>query len=328
MAMWAVQGIGLLVNTIQGIAQQRQQNAQLSQMAQQNMAAANKLKAGMDKGLNIKPGGIMGGPSTSIYVDYPEKAFDNLHKLQTGNLSEKMGLESNLRKDFGELKNNFYKENHLKTEFGAKGKGEVVLDDTGKPQVMKGPESADQRAIRENYEAQNRLQLANKHAEQMDQFTKAEAEKCKAFLQNKAGQLNDPAVQNELQKMIVEGKKKALKIQQDQEEERWRADMPPSEEIEGQLQLGLNTKREMENRHVESEEKSPDHQQILDYNREFAAAAAEEKNVINAKKSDDNFLLDPRKMMAMATAPPKQRFDEVLPGHLTESLFQLGIYQV
>ena len=328
MAMWAVQGIGLLINTIQGISQQKQQNAQLQQMAQQNMAAANKLKAGMDKGLNIKPGGIMGGPSTSIYVDYPDKAFDNLHKMQTGNLSEKMGLESNLRKDFGELKNNFFKDNHFKTEFGAQGKGQVLLDDSGKPQVMKGPESADHKAVRESFESQNRLQLANKHAEQLDQFTKAEAEKCKAFLQNKAAHLTDPAVQNELQKMIVEGKKKSLKMQQDHEEERWRADMPPDAEIESQLQLGLSSKREMENRHVEAEEKSPDHQKILDYNMEFAAATAEEKNVINAKKSDDNFLLDPRKMMAMASAPPKQRFDEVLPGHLTESLFQLGVYQV
>lgn len=327
MAIWAVQGIGMLINTIQGLAQQRQQQAQLNQMQQQTMAQAAKLKAGMDKGgLNIKPGGIMGGPSTSIHVNYPEQAYDNLHKLQTGNLGERMGLESTLRKDFGDLKNNFFKENHYKTEFGAQGKGQIVLDDNGKPQVMKGPESADHRAVRENFEAQNRLALANKHAEAMDAFTRGEAEKCKQFLQNNQAHLGDPAVQAELQKMIVAGKKKSLKMHQEHDDERWRADMP--EEIHGEMQMGMTQLRDMERRHVESEETSPDHQKILDFNREFANEMADQRAALAAKKDENNFLMDPRKMMAMATAPPKQRFDEVLPGHLTESLFQLGVYQV
>lgn len=328
MAMWAVQGIGLLINTIQGMSAQRQQQAQLNQMAQQNMAQANKLKASMNNGLNIKPGGIMAGPSMSIHVDYPEKAFSNLHNMQTGNLAEKMGLDSKMSKQFGEMKDNFFKENHYKTEFGSQGKGTVVVDDAGKPQVMKGAENTDQRAIRENFEAQNRLALANKHSSAMDAFTRGEAEKCRNFLQNNQAHLNDPGIQSEMQKMIVDGKKKSLKLQQDHEEERWRAEMPPSEEIQTQVELGMTTKREMEQRHVAMEENSPDHQQILDYNREYAAACAEERNIISAKKSDDNFLLDPRKMMAMTSAPPQQRFDEVLPGHLTESLFQLGVYQV
>ena len=324
--MWAVMGIGMLVNTIQGAAQARQQNAQLAQMQQQNLAQANKLKAGMQNGLNIKPGGIMAGPSTSIYVDYPDQAFKNFNQLQQGNLSERMGLESKLRKDFGDMKNNFFKDNHYKTEFGKR--AELVLDDKGRPQIMPGAESSDHKMVRENFEAQNRLALANKHAEQMDAFTRGEADKAKSFLQNNAAHLNDPGVQSELQKMIVAGKKKSLKIQQDQDDEKWRVDMPPTEEIQDGIQMGMNDLREMEKRHVESEEKSTDHQAILDYNRDFAAACAEEKNTISAKKSDDNFLLDPRKMMAMATEAPPKRFDEVLPGHLTEQLFQMGVYSV
>lgn len=324
--MWAVMGIGMLINTIQGASQVRQQSAQMNQLAQQNMAAANKLKAGMNNGLNLKGGGIMGGPSMSIHVDYPERAFKSLHDLQTGNLSERMGLESSLRKDFGELKNKFFKDHHYKTEFGAQGKGELVLNDHGKPQVMKGGENGDQRAVREHFEAQNRLALANKHAEQMDAFTKAEAEKCKSFLQNNQAHLTDPGVQSELQKMIVAGKKKSLKLQQEQDDERWKADMP--EEIQGEMQMGLQDLRNMEQRHVESEEKSPAHQEILDYNQEYAAACADQRAALAAKKSDQNFLMDPRKMMAMASAPPQPRFDEVLPGHLTEQLFQMGIYQV
>ena len=324
--MWAVMGIGMLVNTIQGASQARQQNAQLAQMQQQNLAAAQKLKAGMQNGLNIKPGGIMAGPSTSIYVDYPEQAFKNFNQLQNNNLSERMGLESKLRSDFGDAKNSFFKDNHYKTEFGKR--AELVLDDGGRPQVMKGAENSDHRLVRENFEAQNRLALANKHAEQMDAFTRGEADKARNFLQNNSAHLNDPGVQAELQKMIVAGKKKSLKLQQEQDDEKWRVDMPPTEEIQEMIQLGMTDLREMEKRHVESEEKSTDHQMILDYNRDFAAACSEQKEAISEKKADDNFLLDPRKMMAMATEAPPKRFDEVLPGHLTEQLFQMGIYQV
>ncbi len=324
--MWAVMGIGMLVNTIQGASQARQQNAQLAQMQQQNLAAANKMKAGMQNGLGIKPGGIMAGPSTSIYVDYPEQAFKNFNQLQSGNLSERMGLESKLNKNLGNMKDSFFKENHFKTEFGKR--AELVLDDNGRPQVQKGPESADQRMVRENFEAQNRNALASKHADQMDAFTKGEADKARTFLQNNAAHLTDPGIQSELQKMIVDGKKKSLKLQQEQDDEKWRSDMPQTDEIKEGLQMGMKDLRDMEKRHVESEEKSPDHQAILDYNREFASACAEEKNTISAKKSDDNFLLDPRKMMAMTTEAPKKRFDEVLPGHLTEQLFQMGVYQV
>lgn len=326
--MWAVQGIGLLINTIQGMAQKQQQSAQLAQMQAKTMAQAAKLKAGMDKGLNIKGGGIMGGPSTSIYVDFPEKAYKGFQELQQGNLSERMGLESSLRKDFGDSKNEFFKDHHYKTEFGSQGKGKVVLGADGKPEVKLGAESADLKAARDAFEAQNRKDIADKHASQLDKFTRGEADKCKDFLRQNAACLTDPGVHSELQKMIVAGKKKSLKLQQDQEEERWKSDMPPTEEIQGQVEFGMTQLRDMGQRHVRSEEASPDHAEILNYHEEFAQAAAEERGKIEATKADNNFLLDPRKMMAMASAPPEQRFDKVLPGHLTESLFQMGVYEV
>lgn len=328
MAMWAVQGIGLLINTIQGIAQKQQQTAQLAKMQAQTMAQAAKLKAGMDKGLNIKGGGIMGGPSTSLYVDFPDKAYNSFHDLQQNNLSERMGLESSMRGDLGKAKDGFFKDSHYKTEFGSQGSGKVVLGADGKPEVMRGAETDAQRAVREGFEAQNRKELANKHASQVDKFTQSEAEKCKNFLRDNISMLNDPGVHSELQKMIVAGKKKSLKLQQDQEEERWRIDMPPTDEIQGQVEMGMSQLRDMGERHLRSEETSPDQAEILQYNQEFARAAAEERGKIEEVKADSNFLLDPRKMMAMATKPEEKRFDQVLPGHLTESLFQMGVYSV
>ncbi len=32
-------------------------------------------------------------------------------------------------------------------------------------------------------------------------------------------------------------------------------------------------------------------------------------------------------MLQANAGPPKKRFDEVLPGYLTEALFQMGIYE-
>lgn len=326
--MWAVMGIGMLIQTIQGANQVNQQRQALLKQQKQTQAQINKLRKGLDSGLKIKKGAIMGGPSTSIYVEYPEQAHKNLHKMQSGNYSERMGLESQMRKDFGQMKDNFFKSNHYETSFGAQGKGEVLTDENGKPKVKQGPESPQHKAVRQNFEAQQRTQLGNKHAAQSEQFMKSEASKAKGFLGENAAMLGDPVVQGELQKMVVTGKKKALKIQQEQDDERWAAEMPPTEEIQGAVQMGLNDLRAMEQRHMEAEENSPDQEALLNYQQEFAQVAAREKDKIAEQKQSENFLMDPRKMMAMASAPPKtQRFDQVLPGYLTEQLFQLGIYE-
>ena len=93
----------------------------------------------------------------------------------------------------------------------------------------------------------------------MDRLTKQEAAKTKSFLADNAALLADAGVQAELQKMIVTSKKKALKLQQDQDDERWKSDMPPTKEIQETVELGLQDLRQMQQQHVESEMQSPDH---------------------------------------------------------------------
>lgn len=326
--MWAVMGIGMLIQTIQGASQVNQQRQALLKQAAVSQQQLQNLRKGHESGLNIKKGSIMGGPSTSIYVEYPQKAHDNLQRMQTGNYSERMGLESQMRKDFGQMKESFFKENHYETNFGAQGKGEVLTDEKGRPKPKQGAESPQHRTARQSFESQQRSQLGAKHGQQTEQFMKSESSKVRSFLGEHAALLGDPVVQGELQKMVVSGKKRALKLQQDQDDERWKIDMPPTTEIQEAVQLGLNDLRQMEQRHVEAEEKSPDHQALIDYQHEFAQVAAREKDKIQDQKQSENFLMDPRKMMAMASAPPKPpRFDEVLPGYLTEQIFQLGIYE-
>ena len=284
------------------------------------------LKGGLN---NFKPRSVFSGPDLSIHVDYPEQAYKNLNQMQQKHLGERHQIEGKLRQDFGKMKDSFFKDNHYETQFGAQGKGRVVTGQDGKPLPRQAPESPQQQAVRKHFESSQRLALADKHGKQMDGLVKQEAGKVKGFLGENAALLGDAGVQQELQKMIVTSKKKALKLQQDQDEERWRTDMPPTKEIQEAVGVGLQEVRQMEARHLAAEELSPDHQMILDYEKDFAAAMADERARAAAMKDENQFLMDPRKMMARAKqGPPRKRFDEVLPGYLTASLFQMGIYEV
>jgi hypothetical protein len=331
--IWAVMGVGMLINTIQGAKMRgklNKQNAALKQQfkqVEQEVARTTKsLKGGLD---NFKSDRISKGPSLSIHVEYPEQAYKNLNNLQKNNMKERMGKESQLRKGLNDMKSDFFKNNHYETEFGSQGKGRLLTDQSGKPKVKPGPETPQHKLVRQHHESSQRLSLANKHGQQMDSLTKQEAATTKAFLSDNVALLADAGVQAELQKMIVTSKKKALNLQQDQDEERWKTEMPPTKEIEEAVELGLRDLRQMDEQHVQSEMESPDHQAILDYEKEFAAAVAEEKTRLASQSQDKAFLMDPMQLMSRAkSGPPKKRFDEVLPGYLTASLFQMGIYEV
>jgi hypothetical protein len=328
--IWAVMGIGMLINTIQGAKMRskvNQQGAVLQQQMNQvraEMGRTNEsLKGGLD---NFKP--RFWGPNLSIHVDYPEQAYKNLNQMQQKHLQERNQMEGKLRQSFSQNKENFFKSHHYQTRFGEQGKGQVLTDRSGKPLLAKGAESPEHRAVRQHFESSQRLSLSDKHGKQLESLVKQEASQVKAFLNEKAALLGDAGVQQELQKMIVSSKKKALKLQQDQDEERWRVDMPPNKEIQEAVGVGLQEVRQMEARHVEFEETSPDHQAILQYERDFATAMADERARAAARKDENRFLMDPRKMRQRAMqGPPRRRFDEVLPGYLTASLFQMGIYQ-
>lgn len=330
--IWAVMGIGMLINTIQGAkarSQANQQGAavqqQMNQLKEEMGRTTDSLKGGLD---NFRPRSISQSPSLSIHVDYPEKSYKNLNQMQNKHLQERNQTEGQLRKELGGVKDEFFKKNHYATEFGSQGKSKVVTDQSGKPMVKSGPETPELKSARQNFESAQRMNLSQKHGAQMDSLVKQEAGTVRQFLGENAALLGDAGVQQELQKMIVNGKKKSLHLLQDQEEERWRSDMPPTGEIQELVGSNMKGMREMEERHVQAEEKSPDHQILLDFERDFAANMADERARAAAMKDEDKFLMDPRKMMLQAkTGPPQKRFDEVLPGYLTASLFEMGIYQ-
>lgn len=315
-------GIGLLINTIQGMSQANNARAQIAQMQRQTdqMAA--------DLSLLDRDEPELKSPITFDFKvpEYPEKAYKNLHQMQQNHFGERTQLEQSLQKELGQMKQEFFEENHYETKLGRDGKPEVASGKDGRPNPQKGPENPQQRLAREGFEAGKRQDLASKQADQKEAFTKKETQNVKQFLAQNATVLGDPVRQGELQRMIVDGKKKALKLQQEHEDERWKIDLPPSQEIMAKADQGLTQLREMEERHAEAEENSEDLQELLAWDREVSTAMQEEKKAARASRQDDNFLMDPRKMMATASAQKPENFSEVLPAYLTNALFEMGIY--
>ena len=141
--------------------------------------------------------------------------------------------------------------------------------------------------------------------------------------------LDNPYVHGELQKMVVNTKKKSLDLQQQHEDERWRADMPPSEEIAVKLDNGLKTLHDMDREHVQAEEDSPDAKELMEHDQKVAAILYDHKKNAQQEKTEENFTMDPRKMMAMAQQRREPRdVGQALPSYLTNAMYDLGVYSV
>ncbi len=165
--IWAVMGIGMLINTIQGAKMRSQANQQgaavqqqMNQLKEEMGRTTDSLKGGLD---NFRPRSVSQSPSLSIHVDYPEKAYKNLNEMQTKHLQQRHQVEGQMRKELGGVKEQFFQKNHYATEFGSQGKSRVTTDGGGKPLVKEGPENQELRTARQNFESAQRLNLANIH---------------------------------------------------------------------------------------------------------------------------------------------------------------------
>jgi len=129
--------------------------------------------------------------------------------------------------------------------------------------------------------------------------------------------------------MVVATKKRSLDLQQNQEDERWRVDMPPSEEIAAKLDSGLQKLHTMDRDHLAAEENSEDAKALIDHDEKVAGILYDHKKRAQDEKAEDNFALDPRKMMAMAQQrrEPKD-VGKSLPSYLTNAMYELGVYSV
>lgn len=324
--MWAMMGIGMLFNAIQGAGQRREAN--------EMMSAQNAENAKIMKSMQSQQTAMQDTSFTNMLQiqtglpEYPEENFNNLQDMQMGHLDARNAFTDQLSNDLQSAKTAFFEGNHYDTKLGADGKHEVAHEE-GKPNVKEGKENGDQKLARLTFEGQKKTELTEKHTAQKEQFINKERENFKEFLAMNRDQLQNPNVQGELQRLVVNTKKKSLELQQNHEDERWRVDMPPSEEIAARLDGGLKQLREMDQKHIQAEEDSPDARALAEHDQQVAAILYDKKRDAQQDKHSDEFMMDPRKMMAVAQQrrEPKD-VGEALPSYLTNAMYELGVYTV
>jgi hypothetical protein len=328
--MLPLMGVGLLIQTIQGVVANQQANqmraqhdAQLANMMRQSANTAqtqNLQKKEPSKTHNF------------IHFDapeFPEQNFKNLQEAQLGQAQKRNDTVQNLQQDLQKMKSEFLADHHYETEKAPDGKTKVTTDADGQPVVKKGPENNDSRLARLDFESTKKSALQEQHRDKHESFVSGEKQKFTEFLTQNRDHLNNPAIHGELQRMVVDSKKKALQLQQNQEDERWRVDMPPSEKIAHRLGQGINDLHTMDKEHMKFEEESPDAKELMNHDQKVAAILGEKRDEARQDKKEESFLMDPRKMAQRANSDHAPRdVGDSLPGYLTSSMYELGIYAV
>lgn len=258
---------------------------------------------------------------------YPESAHQNLQRMQEEHQQQRNQLGANLKQQVDDMKQEFFANNHYEIKPGPDGKPEVALNEQGQPNVQKGPEQPEHREARESFEGNKRNALAQRQSTEKDQFLTDQRQNVQNFLQANAAALDNPAVQAQLQQLIVTTQKKAFQLQQNHEDERWKDDLPPDSEIAATVEGGLAQMRNLEQQQAQTEENSPDMKDMMDHEQSLAAMLTEQKELARSQKEDTSFLQDPRKMMASSNQVNPD-FSQVLPSYLTNALYNMEIYEI
>lgn len=327
--MWALMGVGMLFNAIQGNAQA----AQAREMQQSQQAETQKMLKSMQAqqaSMNETPFSQMMEIQTGL-PEYPDENFNNLHNMQMGHVDARTAFAEQLDSDLQSAKTAFFEGNHYETQLGADGRPRVATDENGQPKVKLGAENQESKLARATFESERKAETQDRHLAQKEQFLNKERENFKEFLAMNREQMHNPYVHGELQKMVVASRKKSLDLQQKQEDEMWRVDMPPSEEIAAKLDSGLKQLHQMDQQHLKAEEESPDAKALAEHDQQVAAILYDHKQRAQQEKanSEADFMMDPRKMMAAAqTRKQPKDIGQSLPSYLTNAMYELGVYSV
>lgn len=330
MGFWAVVGAGVLINTVQGMIGGPNRGA----MMRQQEASMRAFRETLNQTSGLVTQRAQPQPSSRPTFDFepppfPQQSFERLQDLQQGHQAQRLQVTDQLKGQVTRMKEQFFAERHYETTVTPEGKPQLVLGEDGRPQVRPGPEQPLQRQAREEFEAVSRRELAESHTAQRDSFLEQEKGATERFLAGHADNLSNPQVQAELTRMMVSTQKKAFGLQQQHEDERWRIDLPPDEELVASVEESLSGLRRLEQEQVLAEEQSEDYRVLLAHDQEVAALLGEQKQVARQEKMEEVFLKDPRRAFAVTGARDATTdFSEVLPAYLTSSLFEMGIYSV
>jgi hypothetical protein len=326
----AQMGLGLLANLVT----QSQGNALNSQRGQQLLAQTRQM---MNEGAHLAHEQVAHPwdqrtayqPFEVDAPPFPDQAAQNLSQMQQDNTSERTAFMDDTKDALRDMKDGFFAMNHLETTEETTPQGEVrqqvALDDEGKPQVKTGPENDSQKVAREDFESNTKQHLEEKHEAQRDTFVKQERENVQTFLQNNKPDLGNPAVQAELQKMIMQSHKKALNLTRSQQEEMLKSDLYSPEQLEV-ADAKLGDLRQMEERHAQMEDDSPEAQELFQHQQDLAELLRQKRDEAKQMKLEEAFLKGPPRF---APAPDKEvDVAEVLPPYLSNALYNMGIYSV
>jgi hypothetical protein len=256
--------------------------------------------------------------------DPPENAAQKFAKMMENHENERSAFLNQFQQKKNEVKEEFFAKNHYKTEPDADGKQNVALKD-GKPLVESGKENSVQHTARQNYEVTSKAEMFARHADEKQTLVQDQKQHLMSFLDANKFQLANPGVQGELSKLLVDSQKKALKMQEDHEEEFYKIDLPAAE-MTAFVDLNLREYREMEQMHHEIEENSYEAKQLADYQQDLVVFLDARRAEAREQKKADMFLIDPRKFMKGETKTTD--LASVLPMNLTAALEAFDIHSL
>ena len=259
-------------------------------------------------------------PGIGLYIDtlaesattaeYPQASFERFRLLQKENLEERRALIAQVSDEFKSLKVDFFKNHHYAIDSDAQGNSRIILDARENPTLNSGGETEFHKSARENYESGLRLILAERHRGQSTNLAQRSADTVRKFLLNNSDALASQKIQEELRGLIKTIRLDALGLQQDQESEAQLADQPSVETIRNRVNSRRDELSQMEQKHLDSEIESSDHQILLSHKCSLSLKSL------------------PASPFSKKTGPPRIKFEELLPAYLSKFIIQLGIYQL
>lgn len=264
----------------------------------------------------------------TLDFDVPEPSKDSIAKfegMQQKHEGEKTNLLNKFTNDLKQTKEDFFSKNHYETKAGPDGKELLSLDKQGKPVVKEGPETPPQRVARENHEVTQKAEMFTKHAAEKKEFVQEQKAQLTTFLDSNKFQLENPGVQGELQKLILDGQKKAVKLQDRHEAEFFKVDLPEVAEIQEKAESGNKELKDLQAKQMKEQDNSKEAQDLAAYQQDLVALLDAKRAEAREMRKSELFLMDPRKMMKN---PPRQDISTVLPMNIVASLEQFGITEL
>ena len=255
---------------------------------------------------------------------FPESAFERLSNMMSSNQQTREGAFQKTSRELSDMKEKFFESYSYKTEQGADGKPKLAYDQQGRPQLQQGKEQFQQRIARQEHETATKQSYQEYHSNIKDSFLTSEKQHVQNFLQMHRNELGNPAIQQELQKMLAESEKKALKLKKDLDDQLMELDLP-TEEMREYARKESKKLREMEDDHKKMEDSTEEARELIMYQEEMNALAMEEKQNLKMTAQDEAYF---NGLSSMLKPPAEPTLADMLPPYLVNSLYSMGIYAI